>query len=129
VQSRHDACRYDCPSRSRPLKPIEAQPVGEVDHVQRERGLLAGTKRAGTEAGRPETSKVRHNRAVALLHQPRHHLVVRAHIVRKPVQEHNREAGGVAAVFVPDRQVRGVDGARRRELLRLRKAACREGYR
>jgi hypothetical protein len=88
----------------------QTQRVSEVDDVLPDRRLLRHPRRCRIpESGGAVATQIRHQHPVSGADQRRHHPVKRPDIVRKSVQQDDREPLSGAALFVSDREQRRVD--------------------
>ena len=105
-----DARRASAPVVTRHGKPREAHRIGEVDEILADRRLLGHSRCGGlTKARRPVSTQVRHQHSMSRSGQRGRHLVPRAHIVGKTVEQDDGEARRIAALFEANAQHRCVD--------------------
>ena len=96
VQDGRDARGPVAPVEPGQRRPLNPQRIGEVDDVLGDRRLLRHARHIGIqEPGRAVAAQVRHEHAVAGVSQGRDDAVPRADVVRKAVQEDDREPGVV----------------------------------
>ena len=103
MKGRGNAGRASAPVVSGDREPLETQRVGKIDEVLAD-GRLFGHARCGgvAKSRRAVSAEVRHQHAMAGGGERRGHSVPRPHVVRKPVQQDDRETGGAAAFLEPD---------------------------
>ena len=115
VQRRRNSGGSPAPVVTSQRKARHPQRVREIDHVLPQGRLFRHAWRGRVaEPCRTVAAQIRHQRPVACPDEPRHHLVVGADIVRKPVQQNDGKSGRGATIFVGDRQDVGIDAQSRR---------------
>ena len=119
-----DGRRAAAPVVPRDREPLDAQRVGEVDHVLADRGLLGHAGRGRiAESRRAVPAKVRHQHAMSRRRERRRHVIPGPHIVRKPVQQDDGKARRAAGFLEADIQDRGLNASFHGRTVPLREPA------